>query len=76
MRLLKDLEQTDPMEIGRELHRFAAELYPLCRSITGDGLRQTLALIQHRIPLQIVEVPSNRLETLPIASPFGKVGLS
>ena len=56
MRLLKDLEQTDPMEIGRELHRFAAELYPLCRSITGDGLRQTLALIQNHIPLQIVEV--------------------
>ena len=58
MRLLKALEQTDPMEIGRELHRFAAELYPICRSITGDGFRQTLALIQHRIPLQIIEVPT------------------
>jgi aminopeptidase-like protein len=58
MRLLKELEQTDPAEIGRELHRFAAELYPLCRSITGDGIRQTLALIQDRIPLQIVEVPT------------------
>ena len=58
MRLLKAIEQMDPTEIGRALHRFAAELYPLCRSITGDGLRQTLALIQHRIPLQIVEVPT------------------
>jgi len=58
VRLLKALEQTDPMEIGRELHRFAAELYPICRSITGDGFRQTLALIQHRIPLQIIEVPT------------------
>ena len=58
MRLLKALEQTDMMEIGRELHRFAAELYPICRSITGDGFRQTLALIQHRIPLQIIEVPT------------------
>src|SRR5262249_51480164 len=58
MRLLKALEQTDPTEIGRELHRFAAELYPICRSITGDGIRRTLTLIQNRIPLQIVEVPT------------------
>jgi aminopeptidase-like protein len=58
MRLLKEIEQTDPAEIGQELHCFAAELYPICRSITGDGIRRTLALIQHRIPLQIVEVPT------------------
>ena len=58
MRLLKELDQMDPTEIGRELHRFAAELYPICRSITGDGMRRTLALIQNRIPLQIVEVPT------------------
>jgi aminopeptidase-like protein len=58
MSLLKELDQTNPTEIGRELHRFAAELYPICRSITGDGIRRTLALIQNRIPLQIVEVPT------------------
>src|SRR5262249_33293257 len=58
MRLVKALEQTDLTEIGRELYRFAAELYPICRSITGDGIRQTLAMIQNRIPLQIVEVPT------------------
>jgi len=39
-----------------ELHRFAAELYPICRSITGDGIHQTLDLIRKRIPLQIREV--------------------
>src|SRR4029077_20727334 len=58
MRLLKEFDQRDQLEIGRELHRFAAELYPICRSITGDGIRQTLALIQARIPLQLSEVPS------------------
>lgn len=54
-------EQPGPWELtalGAELHRFAAELYPICRSITGDGLRQTLRAIKQRIPLEIFEVPS------------------
>lgn len=44
--------------VGQSLHEFAAQLYPICRSITGGGLRQTLRLIGERIPLQIEEVPS------------------
>ncbi|MGA9061084.1 MAG: DUF4910 domain-containing protein [Terracidiphilus sp.] len=40
------------------MHRFARELYPICRSITGDGIRQTLAKIGERIPLAISEVPT------------------
>jgi aminopeptidase-like protein len=40
------------------MHRFAAELFPVCRSITGDGLRETLRQIAERIPLQIHEVPT------------------
>lgn len=43
---------------GTELHNFAAELFPGCRSITGDGLRWTLRRIAQRIPLEITEVPS------------------
>ncbi len=43
---------------GKELHRFVSELYPICRSITGNGIRETLSLIQKRIPLQIFEVAS------------------
>ena len=58
MRLLKELDQRNTDEIGMELHSFAAELYPICRSITGDGLRQTLGLIQKRIPLETTEVPT------------------
>jgi aminopeptidase-like protein len=48
----------DAAEIGRELHRFAASLYPICRSITGNGIRRTLTSIQDRIPLRIHEVPT------------------
>ncbi|HEX6900880.1 MAG TPA: DUF4910 domain-containing protein [Thermoanaerobaculia bacterium] len=40
------------------MHRFLAGLYPICRSITGDGVRRTLAAIRERIPLEIHEVPS------------------
>jgi aminopeptidase-like protein len=43
---------------GQEMHRFMAGLYPICRSITGDGVRRTLAAIRERIPLEIHEVPS------------------
>ena len=58
MHFLKELDQKESMKIGRQLHAFAAELYPICRSITGDGIRRTLAMIQDRIPLQISEVPT------------------
>lgn len=33
-------------------------LYPLCRSLTGDGVRQTLDRIGERIPLIRTEIPS------------------
>ena len=58
MALLQELDRRDLTEVGQELHGFAAELYPICRSITGDGIRQTLSLIGGRIPLQTFEVPS------------------
>ncbi len=58
MHFLIELDQKDPVGVGRELHDFASDLYPICRSITGDGIRRTLAMIQERIPLQIFEVPT------------------
>jgi aminopeptidase-like protein len=58
MSLLTELLQSRLPEIGRELHQFAAELYPICRSITGEGIRHTLALIQQRIPLELHHVPT------------------
>jgi aminopeptidase-like protein len=58
MGLLKAFDQGDPAELGQRLHGFAADLFPICRSITGEGIRQTLKLIGTRIPLQISEVPT------------------
>ncbi len=46
------------MTTGAHMLRLIEELYPICRSITGNGVRQTLARIQKEIPLCIEEVPS------------------
>lgn len=43
---------------GSRMHDFVRELYPICRSITGDGLRETLRRIGARIPLELHEVPT------------------
>jgi aminopeptidase-like protein len=43
---------------GAFMHRLMTELFPICRSITGDGVRETLRIIQNHIPLNIFEVPS------------------
>lgn len=43
---------------GDEIHALAAALYPICRSITGNGVRETLALLRAHVDLDIVEVPS------------------
>jgi aminopeptidase-like protein len=45
-------------DVGREMYELIAELYPLCRSITGDGLRNTLNSLKKRIPLDVHEVPT------------------
>lgn len=47
----------EPM-IGEKMYTLASQLYPICRSITGEGVRQTLKQLQEVIPLQIFEVPS------------------
>ncbi|MFC0864162.1 DUF4910 domain-containing protein [Sphaerimonospora cavernae] len=43
---------------GREMHDLVKRLYPLCRSITGDGVRRTLEIIGESIPLDVHEVPT------------------
>lgn len=48
----------DLVTVGQEMYTLIEELYPICRSITGDGLRETLRLVQKHIPLAIHEVPS------------------
>ncbi|MGH7981461.1 MAG: DUF2172 domain-containing protein, partial [Limisphaerales bacterium] len=48
----------DIMVEGRQLHDFASRLFPLCRSITGPGLRDSLSALKEFVPVQLYEVPS------------------
>jgi aminopeptidase-like protein len=43
---------------AHEAFELMRAMYPLCRSITGDGVRRTLDLIETWAPLQRHEVPS------------------
>jgi len=44
--------------VGERMHTLVRTLYPLCRSITGEGLRVTLREIQSLIPIELHEVPT------------------
>lgn len=45
-------------EAGKEMYRLIEQLYPICRSITGNGVRETLRILKKHIHLKMHEVPS------------------
>src|SRR6185436_12092886 len=45
---------------GMGLYKLAARLYPICRSLTGEGVRQSLAIIREHVPLEIRRVASGK----------------
>lgn len=53
-----NLLQSQSAEVGREAYALVERLYPFCRSLTGEGVRQTLRALQDYVPLTIHEVPS------------------
>lgn len=54
---IADLRQRlDAASLGRELYDRVAEWYPICRSITGNGLREQLRRIAGIIPLEMREI--------------------
>ncbi len=55
---IEELAEREDRSIGEEIHALISELYPICRSITGDGLRESLRRIGRGLPLTIHEVPS------------------
>jgi aminopeptidase-like protein len=48
----------DDAQLGQAMHDLATELFPLCRSITGDGIRETLRRLAKEAPFTLHEVPT------------------
>jgi aminopeptidase-like protein len=45
-------------DVGQRIYDLISKLYPICRSITGNGVRRSLEVIKAHIPLDIREVPT------------------
>jgi aminopeptidase-like protein len=51
-------EALDSPDIGEQIYALAAEIYPICRSIAGPGVRETLAHLQQHVAIEPREIPS------------------
>lgn len=49
---------TLPQDIGGQIHALASDIFPICRSITGDGVRATLKRLKEHVDIEVHEVPS------------------
>ncbi|HEY1384740.1 MAG TPA: DUF4910 domain-containing protein [Dongiaceae bacterium] len=43
---------------GEDMNALIARLFPICRSITGPGVRETLKILSEVHPIQVTEIPS------------------
>ena len=55
-RALADLPAHD--RAGAEMYALAERIFPICRSITGNGVRQTLRELGQHIPIEVHEIPT------------------
>jgi aminopeptidase-like protein len=46
------------LKVEQKLYSLMQELFPICRSITGNGVRKTLRILKEEIDLKIINVPS------------------
>jgi aminopeptidase-like protein len=49
---------TSSGKLGGELFELVTALYPICRSLTGNGVRETLAVLRKVVPIELHEVPT------------------
>lgn len=58
-KILEDLQQPDgAFRLATSAMQLLQEIYPICRSITGDGVRRTIDLLGQHASITRFEVPS------------------
>ena len=55
---MADTKSIDAASMGDQMFQLISDLFPICRSITGNGVRESLEIISRHVPTQIHEVPS------------------
>jgi aminopeptidase-like protein len=58
MQQISQMDEVKFTTVGEQMHELITLLYPISRSITGNGVRQTFEIIKKFIPLTVYEVPS------------------
>ena len=59
-----DIRYNDSLNIAQYdknkliIQKLKEKLFPICRSITGDGLRESLNVIKEEVPINIIEIPT------------------
>jgi aminopeptidase-like protein len=56
--ILNEFNYKTDNNAGYAIYQLVKELYPICRSITGDGVRETLNVLTKHVPLEVYEVPT------------------
>lgn len=55
------MKDDDIENIGLNMHKLCEKLFPICRSLTGDGFRESLNILKNElglVNLQVFEVPT------------------
>ena len=57
----EDVAEAVPEDVGQAMHDLLVELFPINRSLTGDGVRQTLARLAELMPIDVHEIPTGTM---------------
>jgi aminopeptidase-like protein len=53
-----EFKKIENHDSGEKIYSLIKKMFPICRSITGNGVRKTLKIIKNNIPIVIKEIPS------------------
>ena len=59
---LSKLQEKDLVDVGDKMYDLMKQLFPICRSITGSGVRETHEIISKKISLNTYEIPTGTQE--------------